>query len=311
MEAVFMCMFTAVNDLFQPFLEFYKREGKSESTIINHRTRLHKYVDPVIGDYWIRRLSIDDISYVKEYVLDGGPSLPTNTTVSVRMLLQYAENEGYVVGCDWEAIDVPDYTSKPDQVQYFNKKQLRIVRSAIPTDRPSGLRTRALFELLLHTGLRLSEALKLDKNDVDFQKNVISALNSKQNEYQPVRVSDYALDWLDKYLTMRIDDNDALFYVVPKCGGGGKRLCKDTAISYMQKLSRDTDLPCGHHILRRTFGTELMRMDDIDPKTAQRIMRHKDIRTTMDHYVGVSQKREKEAHKQTTEKLVGWQDVTR
>jgi site-specific recombinase XerD len=298
-----LCMFTTIKELKDDFIEFYEREGYSESTITNHEIRLRKYILPVIGDKYIRSLTVDDVSYVKEKARKAGHSLATSTTTTVRMLLRFAENENYTVGVDWEEIDVPQYSSKPAEVQYFNKEQLQIVREAIPTTRPSGLRTRALFELLLHTGLRLSEALKLDKKDVDFQKNVINAYNTKRDEYQEVHVSDYALDWLEKYLSMRVDDDKALFYVIPKCGGGGERLCAETAKSYMKKLAKDTDLPVGHHILRRTFGTELMRLNDVDPKTAQSIMRHKDIRTTMDHYVGVAEERQKYAHEQTTQKL--------
>lgn len=296
-------MFTKLNTLYEDFLSFYEREGYSESTLENHRICLYKHIDPVIGDNYLRSLTPDKISHVKKQARKAGRSIPTRATITIRMILKYAENEGYTVGVDWQEIDVPRYSSKPDDVQYFNQKQLTIIRQAIPTDRPSGLRTRALFELLLHTGLRLSEALKLDKKDVDFQKQVVTALNTKQDEYSKLNVPEYALKWLNRYLESRIDDEKALFYVQPKCGGGGQRLGKETAHSYMKKLAKDTDLPCGHHILRRTFGTNLMRIEDVDPKTAQQIMRHKDIRTTMDHYVGINNKRVQKAIDKTASKL--------
>ncbi len=101
---------------------------------------------------------------------------------------------------------LPDrYRRRPPYV-YSHKEIERIVREATRLRSPSGLRAltyATLFGLLAATGLRLSEALALDRDDVDLRAGVLTIRRTKFGKSRFVPVHDSVRRALQRYAHQR------------------------------------------------------------------------------------------------------------
>src|SRR5207244_777933 len=95
------------------------------------------------------------------------------------------------------------------------EETVRIIE-APKNDKVSSLRDRAIFELLYSTGIRVSELVGLDVDDVDFISNIIK-VRGKGRKERMVPVGEKALDALKQYLDSRKDSNKFVF--ANKSGG--------------------------------------------------------------------------------------------
>ena len=74
----------------------------------------------------------------------------------------------------------------------------------------NSLRDKAIFEILYSTGIRVSELVGLDVDDVDFIGNIIKVMGKGKKE-RMVPIGDQALNALKKYLDSRKKDNKFVF----------------------------------------------------------------------------------------------------
>lgn len=72
------------------------------------------------------------------------------------------------------------------------------------------LRFRALVEVLLGTGARISEILSLDRRDVDVQRREVKIVG-KGNKQRVLFLTDRALEWIGRYVSRCRDEEEALF----------------------------------------------------------------------------------------------------
>ena len=165
---------------------------------------------------------------------------------------------------------------------------------------------RALIENLRVTGMRISEAISLNRDDIDWNKKEAEITNAKTKEREMVYFTDESLAWLKRYLDFRNDRSEALFV-----NQNGKRVSPCTVRNTIHHSTRRAGIKKNvhPHIFRSTFGTELLH-GGADIKSVQVLMRHKSERTTLKHYIAVSKDRCKSEHerimnvKSITEDLV-------
>ena len=72
------------------------------------------------------------------------------------------------------------------------------------------LRFRALVEVLLGTGARISEVLSLNRSDIHWERKEAKIVG-KGNKERMLYFTDRALLWLERYLSRRWDEEEALF----------------------------------------------------------------------------------------------------
>jgi integrase/recombinase XerD len=65
---------------------------------------------------------------------------------------------------------------------------------------PLGIRDRAILELLYATGIRRSECVRADVDDLDRTRSLLTVRKGKGQKDRVVPVGERALHWLDKYL---------------------------------------------------------------------------------------------------------------
>src|SRR5687767_14432501 len=73
------------------------------------------------------------------------------------------------------------------------------------SDRPDGIRNRALIAVLYRTGLRINEALTLYPKDLDLERGAIRVLNGKGGKSRVVGVDPGAIAMVKAWLDTRAD----------------------------------------------------------------------------------------------------------
>jgi integrase/recombinase XerD len=148
------------------------------------------------------------------------------------------------------------------------------------------LRGRALLELLYAAGLRVSEALGLDREDLSTDGGFVRVIGKGDKE-RLVPVGDIALDWLARWIAEDRPGLLALRHVEPLRGGPlflgdrGGRLARQQAFAIVRGAARRAGLGDGvsPHTLRHSFATHLLE-GGADLRVVQELLGHASISTT-------------------------------
>lgn len=279
-----------VHSFYEPYLKYLSDTRMSDKTITEHRRFLYGAIDKTVGDKWLFSLRINDAALVGKEAEKNGKYGTQRALVVYRRLLRFIHREGYKMSFYWKDVEVPYMAPIP--VEYLDTQELQQLREAIPlNDRlHAGLRTRTIIELIIATGLRISEVCSLDISDINWGNKEMKVLNCKSDKVQTVYLTDESLRWIRMYLDSRTDKMPFLFV------SGRGRLLPASAKGYLHSIKQKIGLNkrIYHHLLRKTFITHLVRNTDI--KTAQKLARHEDPKTTLNHYTATDNMREKSEH---------------
>lgn len=281
--------FMLLIESFEPYLLYLRQKGLTEKSITEHRRFLYHSVRPSIGSISLKDLRLTDIAKVREGGSKHGKYGAQRAVVTFRQLMRYLKERGETMPFDWRDIEVPKVAGP--KVEYLDDDEIDVLLATIDVGSQSGLRTRVLFELLLVTGLRISEACKLDKTDINWEKKEIVVENAKTKEFEPVYLTDRCMYWLRYYVATRTDNLPCLFV------SGRSRLLPVTSRNYVRtKLGHLFGKKITHHLMRRTFVTKLVQSNQADIRTVQGLARHKSERTTLRNYTGYDPRRAKQIH---------------
>jgi len=148
------------------------------------------------------------------------------------------------------------------------------------------LRDRALLELLYAAGLRISEAIGLDREDLSVDGAFVRVIGKGDKE-RLVPVGDVALDWLDRWMRGPRVALLALGHVAPLRGGPlflgdrGGRLARQQAWAAVKRAASRAGLAdrVSPHTLRHSFATHLLE-GGADLRIVQELLGHASISTT-------------------------------
>jgi integrase/recombinase XerD len=174
----------------------------------------------------------------------------------------------------------------------LSKEKIEKLLEAADTSAPLGSRNRAIYELLYSAGLRVSEAVHLDEQDVFFKERLLRVKGKGSKERMAV-FGDEAADWLAKYrevarpLFAGNAHPKALFLT-----RRGKRLSRKGIWKNYKLLALLSGTGSKLHTLRHSFATELLA-GGADLRQVQALLGHADLATTQVYtHVDVSQLRE-------------------
>lgn len=154
----------------------------------------------------------------------------------------------------------------------------------------------AIVTLLLGTGIRVSECVGLDVEDVDFKNNAIKVLRKGGNEMF-VYFGPEVEKALKQYLVVResvipvVGHEHALFYSTQR-----KRIGVQAVENLVKKYARQitTTKNITPHKLRSTYGTALYQ-ETGDIYLVADVLGHKDVNTTRKHYAAMDDQRRRMA----------------
>jgi integrase/recombinase XerD len=147
---------------------------------------------------------------------------------------------------------------------------------------PTGLRNRAMLELMHRSGLRVAEACGVHLRDVDWRAGELRLRPevAKGGREAVLALEASTLEWLERWKTVRRKHaNGAPFLFVTLTG---RRVSTHYVWEMTSRFARRAgiDRPVWPHMLRHSYGTELLR-EGFDLREVQTLMRHADIRTTV------------------------------
>ncbi|OGK17538.1 hypothetical protein A2774_00935 [Candidatus Roizmanbacteria bacterium RIFCSPHIGHO2_01_FULL_39_12c] len=190
---------------------------------------------------------------------------------------------------------------KDREIKFLRDDQLKALFEAVSPKNEMGVRDRTILEVLFSTGLRVSELVSLNREQINFQTSEMSVMG-KGSKIRVVFLSKRAKEWLEKYLSMRRDAFKPLFirYSGPKADSDltdvKLRLSVRSIERMIEKYRKKAGIlfRIGPHILRHSFATDLLR-EGADLRSVQDMLGHKNIATTQ-VYTHVTNARLREVH---------------
>jgi len=196
-------------------------------------------------------------------------------------------------------IDLPKTESR--SLKFLEREQINRMVMTIDTSKEEGIRDRAIFELLFSTGLRVSELVKLNHNQINLDRREFGVVG-KGGRARVVFVSDRAEEWVTRYLKERKDNFKPLFIrysgkITEEDSGEKMRLTARSIERVVKKYVRLARLPVDAtvHTLRHSFATDLLT-NGADLRSVQEMLGHKNIATTQ-IYTHVTNKQLRDVHK--------------
>lgn len=210
--------------------------------------------------------------------------------MALKLFLKFCRTVLEVNCLDPTTINLP--RRENPKVEYLTNNEIQAIRESTDNSRALGIRTRALFEVLLATGMRISEALSLDRDSIDFEAKEASIVGKGQKQ-RTVFFNEESLRWVRRYLDLRQDANPALFVTY---GDSPKRLTRGDIPRFFKALGRLAGIEkrVTPHLLRHTFCTNL-RNNGADISLIQKLAGHHDIQVTARYYLGADTKLLREA----------------
>lgn len=197
-----------------------------------------------------------------------------------------------------EKLDVPK--NSDHSLKFLNDDQIDRLLAQPLVSTPAGIRDKALLELLFSSGLRVSELVSLNRDQIDLKTREFGVVG-KGGRARVVFISKQAALWLERYLRERTDKLKPLFINYSKRRGlistdEKSRLTSRSVQYIVKKYVRQAKIPVAAtpHTLRHSMATDLLRAG-ADLRSVQEILGHKNIATTQ-IYTHVTDARLREVH---------------
>lgn len=206
-----------------------------------------------------------------------GPSTRNLYLIALRNFLRY---------CRLQEVDVPEPAgvlelskTRDLAVRHLERNEVVRIAAAIQLDRPTGLRDRAIVEVLFGTGCRVSELVALVRRQIDLERREAEVIG-KGGHSRLVLLTQDAADWLGRYLASRNDDAPFLFLSTRRRDGAPAQLEVRQVQRIVEKAAQRAGIPfrVSPHWFRHGRLTIVARHMGV--QAAQRIAGHASLETT-------------------------------
>lgn len=288
------CLFTKISDIESEYYAYAQYElRRAKSTLTKHKDCIALFKREV-GDVSIRGIKKEHFDTIKARLTERGVSRARIASVvyAMRAFMHYCETQKGVSYGYMAKVKAPPQeryrivrTLTKDEVRrvvdslgIHNKPRARYKKRVVNLHK---IRWKCLLEVLWSSGMRISEALSLNRTDVDMEERE-AIVCGKGGKYRRVFFSQKAIDLMCEYLSYRHDAHKALF--VSHCEA--RRWSFSAAQNYLERWREEVNI--GKHVtfhtLRRSFATQVYRQNK-DINAASRLLGHSDIETTRRHYI--------------------------
>lgn len=245
--------------------------GKSEKTIAQYRRTAEKLAS--FSNKTFLDIGVYDIRLFLGSERQRGVSGRTveNTRANLSAFFQWLLQEDHIAKNPCMNIAPIKY---PDKVRLpFSTVEIDNLRHACRTTKE-----RAIVEMLLATGVRVSELTGLLVNDVDLNSMSVHVTRGKGNKERTTYMNDLAKTHLQTYLAHRDNESQHLFLnnqKKPLSAGGVRHILKE--------LGKRAGVSNVHpHRFRRTFATGLANRG-MEIQEIKKLLGHSDINTTLEY----------------------------
>ncbi len=302
-----------LSDLITDFIEHLEVErGRSKKTAENYQRYLLRFLD-IAGEISERGYDLRPAEITQELLRKFrlqlnreedryGENLEIITQsyhlIALRGFLKYLAKRN-IKSLDPTLVELPHVVRK--QVTFLHYDEIENLLDTIDTSTETGLRDRAIIELLFSGGLRVSELTKLNRDSINLDRREFIVRGKGQKD-RPVFISAAAAERVQAYLDARTDSLAPLFLNNSRnegqldTSGNFRRLTPRSIERIVQKYARAAGITkhVSPHTLRHSFATDLL-MNGADLRSVQTMLGHADISTTQ-IYTHVTDQHLKEIH---------------
>ena len=206
------------------------------------------------------------------------PSTISRGLASIRSFYQYEVKNKVVEKDPTEGIQSPKIEKRVPNVLTSNEVALLLEQPK--NVNLKGIRDKAMLEFAYATGMRVTEIISLNVEDINLETGYATCRNGKKERTVPIgnmslkALKDYILN--ARKIMIKDEKQNALFVNV-----NGKRLTRQGFWKiikyYKDKAHKDKDIT--PHVLRHSFATHLLQ-NGADLKSIQTMLGHSDILST-------------------------------
>ena len=264
---------------FLEFLEVYKK--LSNNTLQSYRrdlTQFEAYLNENKKSY--NKLKKEDIREYIQYLHDNGKKASTisRCLASIRSFYQYELKNRKVKADPTEGIQSPKIEKRVPSV--LTSKEVELLLEQPKDVDLKGIRDKAMLEFAYATGMRVTEIISLNVDDVNLEEGYVVCKTGEKQRTIPL--GKMSLKALKEYIEnardylIKEEDEKALFVNI-----NGKRLTRQgfwKIIKYYKEQAHITK-DITPHVLRHSFATHLLQ-NGADLKAIQSMLGHSDISST-------------------------------
>ncbi len=312
-----MSQSTQPDQALEGFLEHLEIERNvSHLTIRNYKLYIQRFID------WFKRFGLNDLKQLnKDVMLKYRVFLARYVDKTSGKTLSKRTQSYYIIGLrSWlkwmvkndlpvlhpEKIDLPK--AEAHRMKFLGVDLIERLLAQPRLSAKTGLRDRAILEVLFSTGLRVSELVSLNRDQVNLERKEFGVIG-KGRRPRVVFLSLESVKWLERWLLSREDNWQPVFIRLSGkqpdilANGESMRLTTRSVQRLVDKYSRQAKLPIKitPHGIRHSFATDLLS-NGASLREVQEMLGHKDIATTQ-IYTHVTRPRLKQAHQKYHSKV--------
>jgi len=289
-----------VKEFIDTFLNYIAVErGLAKNTVSAYQDDLLAYSD------FLSKRSIDALSRTERndivnfmlFQKDKGISANSisRRLAAIKMFYRFLVRERLLKNDPTSLIDSPKLWKKIPETLSLN--EVEALLNAADLRSKQGIRDRAILETLYATGMRVSEAVNLKKDNVNLDVGFLRCIG-KGNKERVIPLGKKAVASINRYLAvsrpylLKKKQSDYLFL-----NRSGNKISRQSFWKIIKKYARAARIkkPIKPHILRHTFATHLLERG-ADLRSVQEMLGHANISTTQ-IYTHINRERLKSIHK--------------
>ncbi len=264
------------------FLEFIKTNKKlSKNTLESYQRDIIQYREHVEKNN-INYLKVNNedilnyLKYLKE--LNKKPSTISRHLASIRLFYQYLLKNKKIKEDPTKGIQSPKIEKKAPSI--LSSQEVSLLLEQPNGEDLKSIRDKAMLEIAYATGMRVTEIISLNVEDIDLNASSVTCKNA--NKQRIIPLGKMSLNALKEYMStarpnlIKDENEKALFVNI-----NGRRLTRQgfwKIIKYYKEQAHITK-EITPHILRHSFATHLLQ-NGADLKSIQTMLGHSDISST-------------------------------
>ena len=264
------------------FLEFIEKDKKlSNNTLQSYRRDLYQYQSYInSNNKKYNKMKEEDIKEYIQYLENLGKKSTTisRCIASIRSFYQYEVKNQQVKQDPTDGIKSPKIEKRVPSI--LTEQEVELLLEQPKNVDLKGIRDKAMLEFAYATGMRVTEIISLNIEDVNLKEGYVVCKSASKQRTIPLGTM--SLEALKEYIQsardilIRDDSVNALFVNI-----NGKRLTRQgfwKIIKYYKEQAHITK-DITPHVLRHSFATHLLR-NGADLKSIQTMLGHSDVSST-------------------------------
>lgn len=269
-----------INDAVNQFAQYLLVEkGLSKKTVDAYLTDLKLFFKYFKDKKDTEELNPYDINSFMLYGASLGrkPSTTLRRAASIKHFYLFLKKDGYYND------EIPEIEGpKKEKIlpTYLSVEEVERLLDAPNMKSPSGIRDKAMLELMYASGLRVSELLELEKANINLKRGIVIVFGKGAKE-RKVPMGDFALEYVVKYINQvrgKFHGADSEYLFLNK---KGKPLSRVYFFKQIRKYASEVGIEkeISPHTLRHCFATHLLE-GGAQLRTVQEMLGHANIATT-------------------------------